>query len=367
MKNFEKKYKIILFNDSLSGGAGKVILTLAEILVQHAFDIDIVIYENKVDYAIPESINLHRLNIKKDEIKHKRTIVKALKNEILVSKKVDMIISNSTPSNKVLSLLNEENIYHCVHSAEIKEHPPTIWGFFKAQWRKQRYKKLYTDKNLILVSKQLQTIIEKDIGAKPKSIHLIYNPFDFNKIKYLANHKEVEVCKEAYIIHVGRLDISSKRHDILLEAYKRANIPYRLVILGTGKDEAKIRQYIEQLHLEKKVTLAGFQENPYPWIKQAKLLILTSDFEGLPTVLIEALALKVPVVSTNCPTGPKEILEGELSRYLVPPQEVEQLASKIQEATSHYPVISDKMVEKFDQENIVLQYINLIKEINGKE
>jgi len=364
LKNF--KYKIILFNNSLSGGSGKVILTLAEILVKHAFDIDIVIYENKIDYEIPKNINLHKLNIKKDKIKNRSAIANALKNEILTSKRADLIISNSTPSNKVLSLLNDKNIYHCVHSAEIKEHPNTIWGFFKAQWRKQRYKKLYSNKNLILVSKQLQTIIEKDIGAKPKSTHIIYNPFDFDKIKFLANDKTIKICDEAYVIHVGRLDMSSKRHDILLEAYKKSNIPNKLVILGTGKDEVKIRQHIERLDLETKVMLVGFQENPYPWIKHAKLLILTSDFEGLPTVLVEALALKVPVVSTDCPTGPKEILEGELSYYLVPVQKVDHIADKIQEATSYYPVISDKIVEKFDQEKIVMQYIKLIKEINGK-
>ena len=365
MKN--DKYRIVLFNNSLAGGTGKVILTLADILVKHAFDVDIVIYENKIDYEIPETINLHQLNIGKDKIKNRKNIADALKNEILKLKSPNLIISNSTPSNKVLSLLNdEENIYHCVHSAEVKKYSNTLVGLIKAQWRKRRYKKLYTGKNLIFISKQLQIIIKKDIGAIPKSTHIIHNPFDFEKINFLANNKIAEVCDESYIVHVGRLDMSSKRHDILLEAYKRSNIPYKLIIVGTGKDEAKIRQHIQRLDLKKQVTLVGYQKNPYPWIKNAKMLILTSDFEGLPTVLIEALILKTPVVSTKCPTGPKEILEGELSRYLVPIQDVEQIAEKMKKAIGSYPVISDTMVEKFDQEKIVLQYIGLIEKINEK-
>jgi glycosyltransferase involved in cell wall biosynthesis len=354
-------YRIILFNDSLVGGAGRVILNLADILCKHKFEIDIVIYENKVDYTIPKTINLYKLNIEKSKIKNKKAIVDALKNEILIFNKADLIISNSTPSNKILSLLENENIYHCVHSAEIKKYPNTIFGFLKSQWRKHRYKKLYNGKNLIFVSKELQALVEKDIGAKPKSMQVIYNPFDFDKIKNLANEKEIEICKESYIIHVGRLDMSSKRHDILLEAYKKSKISHKLIILGTGKDEEKIYQHIKRLNLENKVILIGFQENPYRWIKNSKLLLLTSDFEGLPTVLIEALILKTPVVSTNCPTGPVEILEGALSDFLVPIQNVEQIANKINEAISNYPLISDTIIDKFNQKKAVEQYKKLIE------
>jgi len=352
-------YKVVFVNDLLVGGAGKAILELSEVLAEYGLEVHIIIYEDTVEFDIPKNIFLHRLQ--SADIKKKTNIAKFLKKKINELGNIDLIVSNSSPSNKILSLLKSPNIYHRIHSAEIKEFPKTIIGNFKTILRKLKYRKLYSGKKLILVSKGLENIIKKEIGASPQSIDVIYNTFNFKKIRNAAEEYSSNILKEKYIIHVGRLDMDSKRHDILLQAYKKANITHKLVILGSGDDENKIRTIIGNLQLEKKVILTGFTNNPYPWIKHADLLLLTSDFEGLPTVLIEALGLKTPVVSTNCSTGPNEILTNELAEYLVPVGDIDEISNKIVQALSYYPEITEAKLEKFRSNHIVSQYVEIIK------
>ncbi len=102
----------------------------------------------------------------------------------------------------------------------------------------------------------------------------------------------------------------------MLDAFKLVRSDVKLLILA--KYNTKLKDMIRERGLDDKVVILGFQQNPYKYIKNAKLLVLSSDREGLPTVVIESLILKTPVVSTDCPTGPREILIDDLSKWLVP-------------------------------------------------
>ena len=366
MPSVNKIRKVVLFNDSLEGGAGISIINLSEALQKYGIEVHLVICENKIDFKIPASIPFHLLNSDENRTYSKKMFSRKLQEKLNELGKVDMIMSNSSPSNKILSFLHLDSAYHRVHSAEIKEHPNTFSGKLKHIWRKIKYQRLYSNKNLLLVSRELRKIITQNIGAKPKSMNVIYNLFDFEKIKTLSQKDDVEIPKEEYIIHVGRFDMVSKRHDILLKAYAKSGIAHKLVILGDGKDKLKIQKLIQELRLTGKVILPGFKSNPYPWIINAKLLVMTSDFEGLPTVMIEALILNTPVVSTDCPTGPSEIMTDLLSDYLVPMQNVDLIADKINKALLDYPLIPDTVIKKFQENYIVLQYIELIKKENNE-
>lgn len=361
MSSVKKNCKIVLFNDSLSGGAGISMLTLAEALQKNGIEVHLVICENKIDFEIPASLSFHLLNRDINTTYSKKAYSRKLREKLKMLGEADMVMSNSSPSNRILSLLKIDNAYHRVHSAEIKRYPDTVLGQLKYRWRHYKYRKLYSNKHLIPVSKGLKQIITRDIGAKPKSMDVIYNVSDVEKIKVLSQKNDAEIPQEAYIIHVGRFDMTSKRHDVLLQAYKKSGIPHKLVIVGEGKDKLVIQKMIEELKLEDKVLLTGFKLNPYPWISNASLLVMTSDFEGLPTVMIEALVLKTPVVSTDCPTGPSEILTDTLSSYLVPIQDIDMIAGKMKKALLEYPPIPDTAVEKFQADHIVWQYMKLME------
>ncbi|WP_201354011.1 glycosyltransferase [Hydrogenimonas urashimensis] len=325
---------IVLFNMTLSGGAGNYIVTLADALAKQGVQTHIVIYKDAVDYAIPQGVQLHKLLAK-----NRKDLKGELRNLLASLKPVDLILSNSTPSNKILSSLHLPNAMHIVHSAETK----TYRGFFaplKWWWRKRTYRKLYSDKHLITVSKGLQEYIVNTLSARPLSIHTLYNPFNIKEIRHLADQKPKEIPARPYLLHVGRLNVGQKRHDLLLEAYKKAAIPYKLYIVGEGPDRDRIQSLIDQMGLTEQVILQGHSDNPYAWMRHAKLLILSSDYEGFSRVLAEALIVGTPVVSTDCPSGPSEILTGQLKAYLSPPGNFDALALNIQKALKAYPDLS---------------------------
>jgi glycosyltransferase involved in cell wall biosynthesis len=199
----------------------------------------------------------------------------------------------------------------------------------KAARRLARYRRLYEGRNLVAVSDGVAADLKRGIGLQRARIVRIYNGFDLDEIARAAGEPEPGLPRQPFVLHVGRF-MPQKRHDLLLEAWRRAGLPHRLVLLTAASPA------LEQLILEKKVAdsviVAGFRPNPYPWMRAAELLVLSSDREGMPNVLVEALACGTRVVSTDCPSGPREVLRGELARWLVPPGDAQALAERMRAA-----------------------------------
>ncbi len=147
---------------------------------------------------------------------------------------------------------------------------------------------------------------------------------------------------------------------ILIDAYIRSAIKQKLLLIGEDSIEESIKDKINQEGIEDRVLLKGYMDNPYPYIKDAKALVLASNAEGLPTVLIEALILGTPVVSTDCPTGPKEILTGELAEFLSPVGDRDALAHNIRKVIENPPKILEEHIAKFHKDISVRKYLNLL-------
>lgn len=147
----------------------------------------------------------------------------------------------------------------------------------------------------------------------------IYNPIDFETIENKAFERENLISDEkkllnsSYICSVGRLDEGQKDFNTLINAYanlkNESKIDEKLVLVGDGPDKEKLENLVKELKLENNIIFLGKKSNPYIWMKNSEAFILSSKYEGLPTVLIEALILDVPSISSNCLTGPIEILE----------------------------------------------------------
>ena len=131
-----------------------------------------------------------------------------------------------------------------------------------------------------------------------------------------------------YIVHVGRFKLQ-KDHALLIRAYAQSSAQVPLVLVGTGPEMAACQALAATLGVADKVIFVGFQANPYPFIRHAGLMVLSSRFEGFGIVIAEALALGVPVVSTDCESGPRELLP---THCLVPVGDVAALANKINQA-----------------------------------
>jgi len=145
-----------------------------------------------------------------------------------------------------------------------------------------------------------------------KKVKCIYNPFDKNFIKQnLSNKKKLKFFKKNYLnlISVGRLT-DQKDHLTLLKSVNliRSDFKIKLIVIGKGQNKRLLQNFIVQNNLQDRIKLLGYLSNPFPHIYKSDIVILTSRFEGLPNILLEAQFLKKYIISTNCPTGPKEIL-----------------------------------------------------------
>jgi len=162
----------------------------------------------------------------------------------------------------------------------------------------------------------------------------LYNAIDLDSIRARAAQPlDADVAPDGpFIVSVGRLEESQKDFTSLLHAYAQLvaqGIEEKLVLVGDGASRPKLEALAASLNLTARVTFAGFQSNPYAWIRQARLMAFSSKMEGLPNVLLEGLAVGQVVVSTDCPTGPREILDDGRAGLLVPVGDVAAMAEAI--------------------------------------
>ncbi|WP_304299338.1 glycosyltransferase [Chromatium okenii] len=198
-------------------------------------------------------------------------------------------------------------------------------------------------------------------------ISVIRNPVITPELNQLAAepcpHSWLEPNQPPVILGMGRLQ-QQKDFPTLIRAFAqvRAERNCRLIILGEGGGRAQLTQLIAELGLNTSVALPGFQVNPYAWLARAGLFALSSAWEGSPNVLTEALALGVPVVATNCPSGPAEILNSGQYGKLVSVGDVAAMANAMVETLKKplSPVFLRQAVSEYTQEYSAAQYLQAL-------
>ena len=219
---------------------------------------------------------------------------------------------------------------------------------------------------IVAVSNGVADDLSNMLKLSRADIKVIYNPVvsDFlikNSQKQIY-HAWLESEKTPVILGVGRLT-EAKNFASLIKAFSILVeiIPAKLIILGEGKQRDHLENMIKQLNLNDKVDLPGFIENPYPYMKKCELFVLSSIWEGLPTVLIEALSLGTKVVSTDCHSGPREILENGKWGTLVPINNVNSLAKAMCESIQKNPnPVDSEAWQKYTVRNVISRYHKLI-------
>jgi glycosyltransferase involved in cell wall biosynthesis len=357
---------ILFVIDSLcAGGAEKVVLILARSLLQLGHNVHIITIDDKIEYQIDFDVTIHTLAFKKSRLQLTYTKYgRILKNRIEKIERENgrfhLIVSFLKKAHRVLAKANcpgaYYNIRNTLSSSILKNHRGLRYFI-----RVQKLKSLYDNKHILTVSKGCEYDLVNNITIKPKSIQTIYNPIDFEKIHELAQ-QDNPYSHLDYLVHIGRLS-GAKRHDLLLQAFALANTDKRLILLGDGPLREELQRLASELGIAHQVIFAGFQQNPYPIIKGAKLCILSSDYEGLPNAILDALSVGTPVVSTDCPSGPAEILTGSLANYLTPVGDPQALARAIVGALKDIEngqlTVPRDLLERFDASHIARQYIDL--------
>lgn len=224
---------------------------------------------------------------------------------------------------------------------------------------------------LVAVSHGVAQDWARYFGIDRSRIIVIYNPVDTQRIQSLSQVpiKKLEIAKfletrEPIIIAVGRLE-PQKDFSTLLKAIAkvREQISCRLLLLGEGSERTKLEKTVNELKLREAVSMPGFVQNPYPYMAKASMLVLSSRYEGFPNVILEALSLGLPVVSTDCPHGPAEILENGRYGTLVPVGDVNAMAEAILETLTkpHNKLSLQARAREFSPEKIASEYLSLCK------
>lgn len=331
---------ILLFIKNLQGrGVSKVYLNLAKLLQSGGYNVFFVIRQNIVEF---DTSFLNNFFVISDNITN------SLDN-LIQEKRVDFIISNNVEYCQNLKAISQDKIFYSVHM---------LWG--ERLYKQLRFKKIwqlqkeYKDKNIIAISNAVKDDLLNKIKIKPKRVDVIYDYFDFDEIEKKSNEYSIDM--DNYIINIGAFS-SEKNHKLLIETYRKLNTNCDLVLIGDGKLRVKIERLVKKYNLENRVHFLGFLKNPYPYLKNAKLTLLSSKNEALPGVAIESLFLNTPVISTNS-KGIQEVLINELSNFIA--KDNKHLVQLAKRALISYPKIDSSYYNKFSKE-LLTSYNKLFK------
>ena len=341
MKEPEKPLRIALVIPHLGGGgAERSVLCLARGLIERGHAVDIIVFE-KIDTLADEFppqarqfiLKPGRANGFRDRIRLARRfgfrILRFLRRDLLgdarsVAAYIDEerpdCILPSLPRAKLATLL----------ALFFAEQNPIIIPMMRnvIMNRKRRFRKFYSilfpiADHIVAVSDGVADSLALKLEIPRERISRVYNPVVTEEIAELAravpNHPWTSDDGPPIILGAGRL-ARVKDFSTLLRAFRRIsrNREVRLIILGEGNWRKRLENMIRKMGLEENVSLPGWVPNPYSFMSRSSVFVLSSKYEGLPGVLIQALACGCPCVSTNCPSGPAEILENGRFGPLVP-------------------------------------------------
>lgn len=358
-----KTYKICLVGNSLSGGgAEKAHAVLSNSLHKAGFEIHNLVFDDtSIDYEF--SGELFILDFKPslsygDKIKRLTKL-----NQYIKSHHFDYIIDFRYRGTWYTEWILVRYIFRKSNYIPIIASFNTELYFTSNNLvSKNLYKKAF---GIHTVSKGLELKIREQY--KYKNVRTVYNSIELDKIQLLS--QESIALDYQYIIAVGRMASDNvKQQDVIINAYHNSDLPQKnikLVLLGDGEYKNNLKKLVDELQLIDKVVFIGFKANPFPYIKNAKFLVLASKYEGFPNVIIESFACETPVVSYDCQTGPSEVINHKQNGLLVEDQNIEKLTEAMSlmiqdEALYQFCKLNTlPTAQKFSTKNTTEYWLNL--------
>lgn len=347
-----KSKTIVLAIPSLSiGGAEQFVITLAKALKKKGHNTHILLLRDEIELPIPSDIPVHIFPYdsyrKIPRFMRKKIIAKSLDAYILKNiGNADLILSNLKSIDQFLAHSHLDNVYLIVHNTLSKLHSLSSRSL-------KQLKDIYLAKPCIGVSEGVTNDLPIFLDT-PINIITIYDPVDVEKAQHLS--LEFVPPYQDYLVNVSTFKMA-KRHDLLIEAYAKSGLSIPLVLVGDGQERGACEKLVQKLGITDHVHFIGLTSNPYPYIKHATSMVISSDFEGLNIAMLEAIALGTAVISTACPSGPPEVLPSD---NLVPTNNSEALAQKMLAVTKKPKDFIIALDERFYPEYAANQYLMLM-------
>ncbi|MFN8444485.1 MAG: glycosyltransferase [Caldilineaceae bacterium] len=323
-----------------SGGAERTMLNLANGMAERDIQVDLVLSQAEGPYLCQISPKVNLVDLSKGQVVQASRTLSRLPALVryLRQTQPDAMLSALSRANLVAVVARAlartprrlvVNIQNTV--SQDAPNSPARLGRLAPTLSKYIYRKADA---VIGVSQGVVDDLVQGVGVPAKLAKVIYNPVITPELRQKAKqpleHPWFKAGEPPVILAVGRL-MMQKDYPTLFQAFAqlRQTQPARLLILGEGPERAQLESLTHQLGIADHVSMPGFVQNPYPYIVNASTFVLSSRWEGLPTVLIEALYCGVPIVSTDCPSGPREILHNGKIGRLVPVGDAPKLAEAL--------------------------------------
>ncbi|WP_170141657.1 glycosyltransferase [Tenacibaculum lutimaris] len=384
----------------LTGGS-KSILNIAKGLNDQGHNVNIILEKEIVRYKIPDNINLYVITLKgikklkynnfedqnlsntflskKQQFKNKVLNINLIRflliwlrylfnlvqfpvknyhmKIFLQNKNIDRVISSNMYSylEHIFYYKNRvEKVFMSLRNSPVNVYQNRITAYILP------LKYYYKNVTCIGVSEETTDEMKHFIDQINTKLVTIYNPFDIDAIIRKSKEK-IDFEKDSFFVSVGGLN-QRKRIDLTIRAYSQIkNKSIKLLLVGQGDKEKDLKLLVRQLNISERVVFIGSTDNPYKYMSKAKALVMTSESEGLPRVLIESLICETPTISVDCPTGPKEILIDELEELLVPISNsdetiVEKVREKMELILEKNIEINKGNLERFTYKNVIKKW-----------
>lgn len=366
-KNMSFNPYIAIYLPSLrGGGAERVMVTLANSFAGSEYHVDLVLAHATGPYLAEVSPLVNVIDLRCSRVAgslpglisylrrvRPRVLLSAMRHANLIALLAKYAVGNDT--RFIVSERNDATV-----RVSEKMDLRSLFVRYLAKFLYKRADAIHA------VSNGVAAACAKELGLDVREIDVVYNPVDTAKIimdsSEYCDFSELINTSRPLILGVGRLS-KQKDFSTLIRAFAlvRKRSDAQLVVLGEGDLRSELEELINSLNLQEFVRLPGFVLNPFPIIRQADVFVLSSKWEGLPNVLIQSMACGTPVVSTDCPSGPAEILENGKWGRLIPVGDVQALADAIlatMKDNSH-PDVASRAAD-FGVERVVDGYLDLM-------
>lgn len=316
---------LFITHDMRSGGVERVFSEILRCLDPQAFDLHLALHRAEIVFPVPENVTIHEIGLRKfwqfpGAVLALSRLIRTVKPDLVVPGAINPCLV----MGEAVRLVAERPATLAIIVNNPKREPG-----WRQPWVRRSYRVMDGFLTLTHDLKDLAVATYKFI--EPERIRVWTTGLIAEDIVAKAAAPiDESLFDRPVLIAVARLH-KQKRFDIMIDAFRRvrSQTEARLVIIGDGSLRTDLTKQIDALDLTDSVHLLGFQANPYPWLARAHMLLLSSDYEGLSTILIEAQLLGVPAVATDCPTGCSEIVSAGETGLLVPTGDPDALAAAV--------------------------------------
>ncbi|SJZ57202.1 Glycosyltransferase involved in cell wall bisynthesis [Cetobacterium ceti] len=390
----DNKIKIAFFIKGLRiGGTERILISyLKGLSMDSKYDIHLIINENSENNVllrdVPKNIKItHVFSEKFDNLIEKVSLNRKSNIFYKILYSILLPYGKKLRKKKVIDYIKKEKIEILVDFersfikyAEEIPCKKILWNHFTFSVIKDKDKWVeYFNKynKIVAISKEMEREIKEFYPEKEKVV-MLYNPQYFQPIIEKSrdinslNEKEKELIEDKYIVYVGRIEKVKGLED-LIDAYetcKKKGLEEKLYIIGEGTEKEKLIEIVGKKGLENDILFLGSKSNPFIWMKHGKIFGTTTYGEGLPTTYIESMICGTPVISYDCPTGPKDILENGKYGKLIELGNKEEFGKELFNILNNkeeLKELKDKLPEKigdFSIENVIDKFKEAIVEVS---